>query len=1525
MGREWRRFLICASVAIVSALGAVALLNIRFFQLLELKARDAHFVLRGTQPTKDIVIIGIDDKALNTFPEIYTFWQPYYADAIKAAADAGARVMVLDVAFAIPVAKYEPNNDAMLAEAFSYASSKMPVIAAFVPSKADQTNPAFAVPVNMLASAFGLSAMANLTDDADNFVRTQELIEAPKAGVPTEGLTRSMALRAAEKYVGKDVEIKNGRLELGGKTFPRTVTINFAGPAGTFPVISLYDFIQAVRSGNEAQLEKWVKGKVVLLGPDNMDDRHATPFFTAFSLSDKWMTPGVEIHANTLRTLLTGDFMRPAPDWVQMVALLMTTSATVLVVSSLPAVQTTLWAAVCLILAVLTSHIFFLVGWLISTTELALGFGAALIGAVAYRFATAERKSSLFKSAVALFVGKQVATSLENSRSLALTGKRQMVTILFTDIRGFTAFCESKDPAVVVDLLNDYMKTMVGIIVKFNGHVNKFIGDGILAVFSDDDEHAAKGDHARRAVLCATEMVTFEGEFKTGAGLHSGEVVIGNVGSSDKMEFTVLGDTVNLASRLESLNKENQTKLLMSDSTLEKALETGGGPIDTRYLGEVPVRGKTVPMKLYTVVLTAIFAVFCLQGAETPREEPVGLVLTAAGGKVLRSGTETPLAARAGDILFSGDSLRAIGGPANFLYCPGKSSQTLADGGEVVLDTKQLKVKAGKLDPPKPVNACFLPQLVRVAVATQQHYGVSMTRGLAKPEGEVVAWSALPANVRSELAPAQQVLRTNADDAVSLLEEAAVFDREKLQANALEAYRKVAATWKDAVWVRGRIFELEEALADQAALKEAEIAPDARTYALMIGISEYQKLPKDLWLQYADADAKTFGQHMASARGGGVPADQMVVLTNRQATTAAVRNAFQTFLKNRAGKKDTVFILIAGHGTVDSRGAYIMTYDSDPQDLSATAIPMAEIQRLVETELSKVGRVVLMADVCRAATIGNLKTAAIGSVVEKLGEAPGDMLGLMAARPRELSMEGPQYGGGHGAFTYSLLKGLQGQADKDDDRFVSAGEIIDYTRDDVSKLTNNRQHPRDFGNMENATKLSDLSKQGIVLARFRSLFDSRKGGPLFVAGPQQAALTAETTQDVDAFQAAVRARLLLPDQAGSAWGILDRLRGELPPGQLFLQQNALRVALEDEAQQVLLRYLAGDQTPQTKAEFDAGSRYMEAALTLTPESLYLEGRDSFFQGRGLLYDKQYGRAAALLEQSVRIDPGEAYGYNALGIAYLEQADFARAIPAFRDAAKRAVNWSYPLHNLALALVEAGDYNGAIRSYQQAMKLTPQYSYLPYNLGLVYQRMNRRREAEGAYRKAMALAPASAEPLNALGSLMASEGKATEAEKFYRDALAKNAGLLAARHNLALLLAGEKGRGAEAVVLWRENLTADPNYLASRLSLAEYLARTGDNAGAIEQYLAVVKDKPEYVAARVALGGLYLKTNRPAEAVEQLRAAVKVDDQNAPLWEQIGDAEKTAGNAAGAKDAYATALKLQLQKSDKKRISGKMTF
>jgi adenylate cyclase len=376
--------------------------------------------------------------------------------------------------------------------------------------------------------------------------------------------------------------------------------INFAGPPGTFPSVSLADFEAAAKAGQIDQLRSWVNGKIVLLGTDSRDDRRATPFFTSFS-SDRWSTPGVEIHANTIRTLLERRFLSPAPPWALWLAMLVATGVTVWIATELAAGRAVAFVLLEIAAILAGTHLLFERGAILSTSAVLLATFLCLIASVVYRFSTEEKGRNLYHRAVSLFVGKQLASSLEETQAIALSGKRMDVTILFTDIRGFTAFseevCERDGPEEVVRLLNDYMAVMVGIIVAYHGHVNKFIGDGILAIFCDDDEGASPGDHPARAVRCATHMVTAKSDFKTGAGIHTGPAVVGNVGSADKMEYTVLGDTVNLASRLESLNKEHHTKLLMTGATQSRL----GKGVETTHLGDVPVRGKASLVELYTV------------------------------------------------------------------------------------------------------------------------------------------------------------------------------------------------------------------------------------------------------------------------------------------------------------------------------------------------------------------------------------------------------------------------------------------------------------------------------------------------------------------------------------------------------------------------------------------------------------------------------------------------------------------------------------------------------------------------------------------------------------------------------------------------------------------------------------------------------------------------------------------------------------------------------------------------------------
>ena len=394
--------------------------------------------------------------------------------------------------------------------------------------------------------------------------------------------------------------------------------------------------------------------------------------------------------------------------------------------------------------------------------------------------------------------------------------------------------------------------------------------------------------------------------------------------------------------------------------------------------------------------------------------------------------------------------------------------------------------------------------MVRVAAASQQHYGVTMVRGLErKEELKPVSPAALPPEVAAEI----QRVGTGPDPAAAIAR-AAIFETRGLPANAIAEYQAAAKEWPDAVWLKGKAFELSEQIAESAR-KASDEQAGGETYALLVGISKYQKLPQDLWLQFANADATVMSKLLLSPRGGSVPAKNIFRANGRKCHHSFHPQCLQSILNSRMAKNDTIILFFAGHGTVEvpgSKGAFILTYDSDPQDLSSTAMPMVEIQDSIQ-KLAQRARVITLVDVCRSGTIGSIRSSSVNSVVERLGESEGEMLGLMASRPKELSYEGPQFGGGHGAFSYFLLKGLAGDADKDKDGIVNVNELIEYVRDKVAQATNDKQHPRDFGNIGNTVALSDVRKAGIEIARlFYPRIWQRAGEPIQFASSQAPAM-----------------------------------------------------------------------------------------------------------------------------------------------------------------------------------------------------------------------------------------------------------------------------------------------------------------------------------------------------------------------------------------------------------------------------------
>src|SRR5208283_267228 len=216
MKQKWRRWAVCTAIAIACAVGTRLLSDIPFFQILNLKSLDAQFVLRGKVPTSNIILLVADKKAFDTFAEPQIFWHPHYARAIEAASEAGAKVIGLDLAFGIPVEKWEPDFDRQLAGAFSTAvmASGTPVVGGYVSVMNSSQASIMQIPINIVASSLGLSAFVNMTIDPDDFVRRQELISAD---VPSN---TSLALRVAEKFLGQDAVLRDRRLTLAGHDIP---------------------------------------------------------------------------------------------------------------------------------------------------------------------------------------------------------------------------------------------------------------------------------------------------------------------------------------------------------------------------------------------------------------------------------------------------------------------------------------------------------------------------------------------------------------------------------------------------------------------------------------------------------------------------------------------------------------------------------------------------------------------------------------------------------------------------------------------------------------------------------------------------------------------------------------------------------------------------------------------------------------------------------------------------------------------------------------------------------------------------------------------------------------------------------------------------------------------------------------------------------------------------------------------------------------------------------------------------------
>jgi adenylate cyclase len=375
--------------------------------------------------------------------------------------------------------------------------------------------------------------------------------------------------------------------------------INYRGPQKTFPHYSATDVIHGRVPVNA------FRGKIVLVGATAMGiyDIRVTPFDHVF--------PGLEVHANVIDTILKQQFLY-RPNWVTLFDLLAIIVLGLILGIILPKVKA-LWGA---LIGISLFFAFFLASnqlfqkqgiWVNQTYPL-FNLVLTYLMITGYRYMTEERERKKVRGAFQYYLNASVVEQmLKDPEKLKLGGEKKDLTVLFSDIRGFTSISEHMTPERLVKFLNEYLTKMTDIVFKYDGLLDKYMGDAIMAIWGAPLDQS---DHPLRACYTALEMVeelrllqqkwATEGmpRMNIGIGINAGPMVVGNMGSERRFDYTVMGDSVNLGSRLEGLNKLYGTNIIISEMTYERVREEILG----RELDLVRVKGKDQPVKIYELL-----------------------------------------------------------------------------------------------------------------------------------------------------------------------------------------------------------------------------------------------------------------------------------------------------------------------------------------------------------------------------------------------------------------------------------------------------------------------------------------------------------------------------------------------------------------------------------------------------------------------------------------------------------------------------------------------------------------------------------------------------------------------------------------------------------------------------------------------------------------------------------------------------------------------------------------------------------
>jgi adenylate cyclase len=620
--RLFRSYLLyaCLSTALLTTLTAVAYSS-RFLERADLFLYDLHFSWRGTQPTSGkTVLVLMDQKSALELERRKGSWsREHVARALGNLCEAGAEVIGLDMVLFAP--GQEAKEDDALAEAMDQCGNV--VLAKFVAEEGKSEVSALPrFQEAMLGEGF-----INMFPDRDGVLRKIPFFSARPS---PDGLilSPSFSLEMVRAFLNLDfvLDFKKDHFRIGAPEGENIVLpypelrIHFYGHTGAFQHLSFSDVVH-----NRFD-QGLVKGRIVLIGSSLATDKDFFPIpfsdqeGTAEKYRDKFgevldkitraKTVGVACHAQAIETMLDGRFIRTFPERYVLAMIVILGILGIGFYAPRPAAMGGL---LILLMAgaglIGVSHMVFLrrLLWVETVFPVAI-LALQYLSGMALQRAYSREKTKLVTGMFGKYVSKDVVTDiLKGNIGLSLAGSSREVTVLFSDLRGFTTISEGLAPQETGLLLNTYFDAMIPIVFEHGGTLDKLMGDAIMAFFGAPGEVK---DHPQQAAKTALLMIRRLAELKrrrtekgidelaVGIGLNTGVVTVGNLGSQHFMDYTVIGDAVNLGSRLEGLNKTYGTSIILSEFTARR--------LDNRFvlreLDRVRVKGKGEPVGIFELV-----------------------------------------------------------------------------------------------------------------------------------------------------------------------------------------------------------------------------------------------------------------------------------------------------------------------------------------------------------------------------------------------------------------------------------------------------------------------------------------------------------------------------------------------------------------------------------------------------------------------------------------------------------------------------------------------------------------------------------------------------------------------------------------------------------------------------------------------------------------------------------------------------------------------------------------------------------